>query len=202
MSSEPPANITPPSAVPPMVPGPLQAMPSAPGWPLWLGIVAILVGAMGGLAYLWGVVANALLAGPPTFGMPAAAEVREATRGMRGYAVLSAALGLIPAVLLLVAGIGMVMRRRWSIPLARFWAVAKILVSLPIVAINWKTQVVAFSAITSGSTSGAAPMSAGMISFVLWLTVLGGLAIHWALPVFMLIWLARQKVRAYAATWS
>ncbi|UCD29964.1 MAG: hypothetical protein JSV03_05675, partial [Planctomycetota bacterium] len=100
--------------VPPTVPGEMVMPAPTSTWPTVVGIIAIVLGALGILGGIWGAVFS--LFGPITImPMPQSQTMfEEAMRDSIVWAMVSGLLGMGAAILLLVAGIGVVKRRVWS----------------------------------------------------------------------------------------
>ncbi len=116
--------------------------------------------------------------------------------------ISTAGLGLfvILAVVLLVSGIGMVRRRRWSVGVAKAWASIKIVVGLAMVAIGWIVKDRIAAAVASGNIQAeTVPQdlmrvsAGGMTSQAVMLV---------ALPVFVLIWLSLRSTKEEAVYWN
>jgi hypothetical protein len=114
------------------------------------------------------------------------------------WIVSSSLLRTALATLLLATGIGLLKRRSWARPIGRAWAAARIVVApveayvghlMQMESLDWMVQ------------HGPSPPPAVMgIAFVAGAFV--GLAWAWALPVFMLVWLSRRKIREELAGWT
>jgi hypothetical protein len=100
---------------------------------------------------------------------------------------LSIAVAVVGAPLL-VAGIGLLARRRWAVKICRFWIVLCIALSLVDAGMN---------ALIHKGMAEAANQQAGLLSA----GILASLALSLALPIFMLIWLARREIREEIAGW-
>ncbi len=118
--------------------------------------------------------------------------------------IVAEAVKLALAIALLASGVGLLRRRPGSVPLARVWAVAKIVATIVGTTLGMWIQQDAIRAAVSGSNLPPnAP--ANMPVFMMGGAIIGGLfAIAWgcALPAFMLIWLSRGRVRAETARWA
>lgn len=105
------------------------------------------------------------------------------------------------AVLLIVAGSGLVARRRWSVGPLIAWAVLKILLTPALAAINClaqnATQQAMMKTMPMTNQPGAAigmTVASVMLIAAAALSCLWG----WALPIFTLTWFARPKIKADA----
>lgn len=102
------------------------------------------------------------------------------------------------SILLLIAGIGLTMRRRWSVSVARIWAVAAAIMALLGAVLGYAN---ADTVMNQMAQSSRTAMPAGAMSAFALIGVLISLLFHLALPVFLLIWFAREKIKAEAAGW-
>jgi hypothetical protein len=119
----------------------------------------------------------------------------------RPWTIASSGVAMALGVLLCVAGTGILKHRRWGPRACLWWAILKI----PLVAVNvgvghaiqrqtWESM--------QSSGAGFPGGQGGFFSFVGPVTVVIGLLWGWTLPVFMLVWLSRRKIKADVAGWS
>ena len=185
-------------ATPPREPGALS-MPARPtAWPTALGVIAIVLGAMGILGGCWGSLAPFLMkmladALPP--GQPTGLESCEK---WGFWIVLIQVVNACLAALLLAAGIGLVKRRRWSVTAAYTWAALKMVFVLVNVISAYGMQQEQFEAMTQQGLPG---LGGGIFAAVGVFSIVFGLVWGWALPVFLLIWFARATIKAETAEW-
>jgi hypothetical protein len=109
------------------------------------------------------------------------------------------ALNLIAAVLLLPAGIGLLKRRLWGVRLTRTWARVKMVMVVGVAALTYVMQQQMWAAMTKQNAPGSpfGPMEGVMVATAVVFALVWG----WALPVFMLIFLSRRKVKEHIDTW-
>ncbi len=185
-------------AAPPTVPGPLgDGTQSGSLWPSVLGILAVVVGALGTLGGLWAAAApfasalfvRAIGGGAPAFVLDPMDRAR--------WWLMAIGLGEAGlAALLLAAGILLLRRRRRTIPLCRTWAALKLALTVVSTGMSYVIQEQTMAMVQSTT----APMSMPMTSMPLVQACLG-LAWGWALPVVLLVWLARPSIRDEVAGW-
>lgn len=182
---------------------PTALPPAPPVWPTVVGIVMIVFGGLGLLFNLWGTIQNlflnAFIAKMSAQNNPDVAAVIVAWSTPMGLASL---LQLSISSLLLASGIGMVMRRPWSIPAARLWAWAKIASTIVTAVLTVLMQREQFAAMTQQMQGQGPGTPAGFFTGILVFTAAFTIAWGWALPIFVLIWLRRQSSRREIATWS
>lgn len=196
----PPAPPTP--LTPPTTPGPLGVPQRPSAWPTVIGILAIILGAIGLLGSVWGTVApfvgDKLLV--PT-GTPADTVARTIMEKWKWPTLVTNVLGVVAAVMLLTWGIWMHGRRRSCVRLANAWAIFVLLTTVASAVVGYFATEESFAAIMSSTSMPAgAPTAAVMKAGALIGALCGGL-FQAAPPIFILIWLARGKIRAEVATW-
>ena len=195
---------------PPTQPATPATPPNGPSsrsnWPTALGVIGIVLGGLGVLGGLMGVVSNllfedsleSLLSGTAP-GQEALNAAFEITTQWRGWTIGFALLGMAVAALLLAGGVLLLRRRRASVRALRIWAGAKIVLVVANAVIGIVIQQAIFKVMLR-TLPGAAPEAFigifGIVSVIF--ALLWGLA----LPVFMAIWFARQKIKNEVALWT
>jgi len=185
-------------ATPPREPGALSMPPRPSAWPTVLGVIAIVLGAVGALGGCLGSLAPLLmktLAGALPPGQPTGLESYEK---WGFWIVLIQVIMMCLAGLLLAAGIGLVKRHRWGVTAACTWAVLKIVFVLVNVIPAYLMQQDQFDAMTR---QGFPAMGGGFFTVFGTLTIAVGVLWGWALPVFFLVWFARATIKAETADW-
>jgi len=190
----PPDPTSPWPAAPPTHPGTLPERPS--GWPTTIGIIAIVFGALGSLSNAMSGVG--MLAMSWATAMPGAGGAAvKSMLAYRPWMMANAAAGAALALVLLIGGIGMSSRYRWSIPLLRIWALLKLLLVPAGAALSYIMGQAQLQAIQQDPTLASSPgASLGMMGAASSVGIVLSLAWGWALPIFMLVWLSRRRVRA------
>jgi uncharacterized membrane protein SirB2 len=184
-------------AVPPTIPGALPSPKTR--WPKVLGVISVILGILGVLGGVWNLVFQEFIGG---FTMGQTQAEQQALQGMRDFARWNLAYGLVGAVVaaaLLVAGIGLIKRRRMGAQWAKGWAIAKMVLVIggAVLAVLMQQGVMAAAQQSPGSPAMMGSIMAAMTV----VTVVFALAWGWALPLFVLIWLGRAKIREEVSTW-
>jgi hypothetical protein len=190
------------SSTPPTIAGPLTTQ-SETLWPRVIGIIAIVFGGFGLVCSGWGMfgvaIAKAMLKNVPNQG--GQVEQIEAMDRMQPWVVGSSLVALFVAILLLVAGIMLVRRRAVARTLCMSWAGIKIIFAIVNTIVSFMMQP---GQIQSAPPQGAAAITTSMQTMegpIVIFFQLINLAWALALPVFMLIWFNRTKIKDEVATW-
>lgn len=177
-------------------------------WPKVIGIIMICLGAYGVIASLFGI--GSTILAPKLFesmadSMPGPTNVlteqARITKAYSGTILVTMALHGSLAGLLLAAGIGLLRRRRWAIGSAFLYAVLRIIhgASSQIILLPMTREL---TGISLGSTGTPNPLGPEIVEWMVIGSVGLGIGIAWALPVFLLIWLRRSKIRQETAAWT
>lgn len=185
---------------PPTRPGAAWAVPAESSWPKVIGIIAIVLGSLGILGGVYGVFTPQLLGFFESLMPPGQEGGFEALEQHAGWTVATSLVGMAVAALLLVGGIGLAKRRPGSVAMCRVWSVLKIVLVLVNSAVAYRLMLTQFDAMGQ-SGPGAMPMGPGFGKVIAMFGVVVGLAWGWALPVFLLIWLGRGKIKAETSGW-
>lgn len=190
-----------PLAPPTQVELPSRTMPApAPSWPSVLGILTLVLGVFGTLVGAFAVLSPLVMSFWARF-VPAEGRAGLAVaERWTTWTVASGGLAIALSLLLMVAGIGLLRRRRWACPLLQTWAVLRMMPAVGQVGVAYLVQ-----RETLASMSQQMPASMPSQQYVHLFTDLSlavSLLWYWALPVFLLIWLARGRVRAHVAEWT
>ncbi len=190
-------NLTEPShppttpATPPLQPGPTFGRST---WPTVLGTIAIIFGAGGILSGAWALVAptvmEALVSSGPGSPPESLREMLDVMSAWRVWTTLLALLGVGAAGLLLAAGVLLIKRRRKAISALRIWGVLKISLAVAGSAFGLVLQD------TLREVTEAPSMAFAEVMTVF------GLLYGCALPVFCLIWIARERVKTEIRRWA
>jgi len=188
-------------AAPPVRPGELGAPQRFSAWPGVIGVIAIVLGALGAVGGLYGILAPWIVEEIASI-MPSGTEdmldaVRESAPWLVGASIITTGV----AALLLAVGVGLVKRRRWAVGTCRAWAVLKMVWVLANTVVGYYVQQASLSAI-SERTPTAAQMSPEFVDAMVVVGLIIGVAWGWALPVFLLIWLGRGKIKAETSAWA
>ena len=189
-----------PPLAPPTQPGSLP-VPQPEGWPTVIGVIAIVLGALGAIGGLWGLVAPAVM-GNVLAAAPAVQRTSLAImRKWHGWTLTAALLGMGLAILLFTVGIGLLRRQRWSRKAGLIWAGLKMVLVVATSVMGSIIQREMFDFMSRQSTSAPA-MSVRAQELMPALTLFAGLLWGWGLPVFLLIWFSRRKIKDGVAAWT
>jgi hypothetical protein len=177
---------------PPTQAGPIPVEPPRSKWPTVLGIIAIVLAVLGLLSLL-GQVLVLLVPHPPSASQPAVLEPPAAVKAI--ITPLWAAV----SVLLLVGGIALVNRRRWSARALVGWAIGDLLLTL----VGFGGMLLNTPASQQMSQQNAAmPPGYGGVGTMFFMTMMCfGTAIGLTPPIFALVWFGRKKIRDEVARW-
>ncbi len=200
-SAEQAPGVTPPS-------DPAEVPPSPSTWPTAIGVIAIVLGGVGTLGGCVGAFSPLLMGMIQSIVPEGKVTVLE---GMMDWAVWLVAVSIVSmliAVLLLVAGIGVIKRRAWGPKVALVWAGLKMIFVIVHSVASYLIQIAQFEAMQVAIANDQ-NMSAGMGTFMGSMMqalgifgVLIGVLWGWALPVFLFVWFARKKIRTETAGWA
>lgn len=182
---------------PPMQPG-IPSMESPPSkWPTVIGIIAIVwaaIGLLGGVCGLGGIfMARSMPANFP--GAPGMSMGMKPLMMLPGTFII-----LIVRACLLALGIGLLKRQPWAAKWIRTWAVVEMLCSVVVLAVSHFAQQQQFAAMAS--QPGMQQMPPGFFAGFTVVYFVCGLLVAWVLPVFVLIWFSRDKIKEEVATWQ
>ena len=105
---------------------------------------------------------------------------------------------LVLALLLLALGVGILKRSRRAAKGVRAWAALKIILVVFSAYLSYMMQEAQFDAMRQ-APAGPPP---GFVDFISRAGLAFAIIWGWALPVFVLVWFNRQKIRAEVAQWS
>jgi hypothetical protein len=212
---------TPTQGRPPIEPdsgAPLGPAPTT--WPRVVGIIVVVIASLGIMQYglcapigllaasLMGSAFESIAESQPNTGLEGTVAQMEALQDYTLVNLASNGAALVLSIMLLIGGIGLLRRRPWARRGLLAWAVLRMIHALPAVYIGYMMHRVQFDAMKDAAASGTAgagqpPMvildlasAFGVVGVVI------GLVFAWALPVFMLIWLSRWRIRDEMATWT
>ena len=192
---------------PPTQPGALATPKRPTNWPMVIGTIAIVCGSGGILVGLWTAAAPLvirLFESAIGQGQPAAVFHMQvdAMQPWHPWTVASSLVATAIASLLLIGGIRLTKRRRSTMRLLKLWAVMKIpfVVITTIAALLMQER--QFEIMSQPSSGIATPFGGEFVSVMIVVGLVFGLAWGWALPVFLLIWLRRGKIKDEVAGWA
>jgi hypothetical protein len=197
---QPPAIPAEPTAPPTVWPG-LRVKPPRSKWPAVVGIIAIVIGAGGFLYNACGAV-GAFVVGMVFQRMPSTGMPPEVFQVKPGWVGVMLVMSLLCGVLL-IPGIALLQRRRWSAAWLRIWSVAAIVLAVAGSVIEARIQ---GENMTRMMTATSMPAGAGPSPAFFQATAIGGAVfnavLRCAFPVFLLIWFTRRKIRDEVAAWT
>ncbi len=191
---------------PPVEPGEIPHPPSA--WPKVIGVITIIFGSLAILQGCLGAVSTLFLGAFASVAPQEQEALFQAMEDLKPWMIIGAVLTLALGILLLVAGIGLVRRRAWSPTACMVWAGIKMMfvVGNTILAdMAQQAQFEAMQEMMQQDPNMPAGMPAMMGSFMQVFGVFAivvGILWGWALPVFLLIWFSRSKIKAEVAGWA
>ncbi|MDX2132126.1 MAG: hypothetical protein SFY69_08745 [Planctomycetota bacterium] len=195
--SEPPPPAMPPiPAAPPVRPGVVGAPPRPPVWPTVLGVIGIALGALGALGSAWGIIAPFLMDFIAEY-MPQGEQGVAAFKEHALHSAIYSFVALCLSVLLLVGSAALVRRRRSSARTLRVYALLKIPEALWGVWLTYLAQTSQMRAL-EGQPGAPPPALVDMIGM---LTVAVALVWSLSLPVFLLAWFSRERIKSDIERW-
>jgi hypothetical protein len=189
-----------PYAAPPTVASQIPIAPSR--WPVVFGVFAIVFGVLGSCTNVWGVVSMIFFESMARM-TEQPQEFIDAVIVWRPHTIVFSLLAGALSITLLVGGIMLLRRRAASVGVLRTWSVARMLIVPGGAALAYVTQQAQFEAMRQQPEFANNPVMTdafmqGMLIFAVVLTILWG----WALPIVMLVWFSRAKIRSEVAAWS
>ncbi len=182
---------------PPTQPGALAPPQRPANWPTAIGTIAIVFGTLGILGGLLGALSPVTIAIFSEFMLPGQ---EEGLQQSMAWSVAYGIGGMIIAILLLIGGIRLRARRRQAVVLIRIWAIVKILLSAGGSVIGYQSVQLQMEAIQNDPSSPI--MNTGIMGTFGMVGMVVGLLWACVLPVFMLVWFARGKIRREAESWA
>lgn len=186
-----------------------KAPPTAPGrpeprrtvWPVALGVILFIFGALAALHSAWSAFAPWVLIGvAPSSDSAQRAQDALTVLGWLHYFFPIASLGL--ALLACYAGARLWRRHPRAVMLTRRWAIAKIVFAFLTASAGAYTQHTVMQLELSSLATPGPFTTSGLVLAMSALTFVFGIAWLSALPVFLLCWLASARVKADIARWA
>ena len=197
----PPTPMTPPTDA-----GAIPPKPSS--WPMVIGIIAIIFGSLATLQGCMGLGWPALAALFTSALPEEQAGMMDATKSLTPLMMISAGLTMAIAIVLLIGGIGLTKRSPRSPKTCRIWAGLKMLLVVYSSIIGFLVQQAQMEAMRRMLEEDPNAPAAMLGVFGTVMAVIGpaifvfAIVWGWALPVFMLIWFSRRKIKAEIAHWG
>lgn len=183
---------------PPTQPGAIEQPRKATSWPTVIGVIAIVYGVIGLLGGACGLVSQEVVTDQAT-SAPAGMAMTEEMQSpaMKAWSSVGTVIGLGLSVLLIGGGIQLTRRRRNGGACVKVWAVANILMVLVGMGITMTAMTSSMEQMPGTQFPGSPGFFEGMIIF----SLLVGVLIGCAVPVFMLIWFSRKTIKDEVAGW-
>lgn len=179
---------------PPIVQGEVAGVVGPVVWPVVLGTVCVIFGALGLIQGIWTLVSPWFLRWFESLIGPQASPTFRPILSWTWWMYLSGVLVSILAGLLLYGGISLMKRRRKAVPLLRIWAVGKITLAVVSVVPGYMMQEANMAMASSSSGVFMSLMVYGGLALgVIWMLVL---------PVLILVMLNMKFTRVEVARWS
>lgn len=211
-------------SIDPRDPGETRAVPAAPPtsppfiaprreqWPSVVGIIAIVLGAIGVLSSVWNALGMLLVSavasgqGAPADNAPPASslDVSAVFRSMEYWTGSLVAINLLLgglAVLLIVAGIGLLRRRRRGAAWMVRWSILRIIAGIAFAVVSALMQRDQINAMAGSPNDPAASAVLRMGPLMIVVTAVFALVWTMTFPVFVLVWMGRGTVRKTIASW-
>ena len=181
----------------------------APGsrWPKILGIIAVIFGVGGLLQSIIGPVSMMLVKQQMQVFVDQGADqvkVDEYISKITYHTYMSSVAMAIVGILLLAGGILLLRRRKAASPVLQIWAVLKLIVGGLVTFRSAALSRIQMEIIMSNDALGTGKEAAMVSTFAnygVWIGLIFGLLWTAALPIFMLIWLNREKAKQDMANW-
>ena len=184
-----------------------QMPPVRSTWPTVLGVIAVVFGVLGAIGGLLGLLAPIMYHAMGSEAMASGGMTPDFMEKWGVYLVINPLVISAIALILLVGGILLLRRKPKSVNMLRFWSILKIVYAVVASVFGFAMQKDQFPAVMSNLPETAENAEA-METFGTVMNIFGpvGIALGFlwavALPVFLLIWFARQPVKAEVAGWE
>lgn len=185
-------------AAPPTVRGAQPAAPRPSSWPTVLGVIAIVLGALAVVGAVWQLVMPFVL-GTFLDSLSAGQTADPFAIQRNPWMLVIQVIGLILAGVLIAIGVMLLQRRRRARRLGLAWAGIDIIHVFVGVGTGYLLQQAQWAQQQQSGTGTAAIDSSEQIGALIGLGI--GLIFGCALPVFMLIWLKRPKIKDEMMQW-
>lgn len=210
--SQAPAPTPPLADAPPTIPGELSIPERPAAWPMVVGVVCIVFGALGALGGVWGVASQlmVLMGTIPvqTYGTGPTPDLTATIKQMAAPQIAAEAVKLLLGVLLILIGAAVTKRKPIARPAAIWWSLAKVIAAVVSTAIGVWAQYIIMDQVQQAMLADPnAPQQLRTVLPMVMFGTAGMIALmqliwQWALPIFLLIWFTRPKVRTEVARWA
>ncbi len=196
----------PPTPMTPPTDAAISPKPSS--WPMVIGVIAIILGSLATLQGCMGLGWPAL-AGLFTSALPEEqAGMMDATKSLTPLMMISAGLTMAIAIVLLIGGIGLTKRNPRSPKTCKIWAGLKMVLVVYGSIVGYLVQQAQMEAMQRMLEEDPNAPAAIVGFFGTLMAIIGPVILvfaivwGWALPIFMLIWFSRRKIKAEVAQWG
>ncbi|MCZ6850349.1 MAG: hypothetical protein O7F17_01775 [Planctomycetota bacterium] len=186
--------------------GEIPHPPSA--WPKVIGVITVIFGSLAILGGCSGAVSSLFMSSLSGLMPEEQATMYDAMEGLKPWLIIGAVLTLALGILLLVAGIGLVRRRAWSPTACMVWAGIKMVFVVGYTILSDMARQAQFEAMQEmmqqdpNMPAGATAMMGSFFQVFGVFAIVLGILWGWALPIFLLSWFSRSKVKAEVAGWQ
>ncbi|MBN1513150.1 MAG: hypothetical protein JXB13_14135 [Phycisphaerae bacterium] len=187
---------------PPLTPTAYPAPAQPTSWPKVLGIICIVFGGLGILGGVWGILSPVFNEWLASLMPPQQQAAMEEAAKVNPYPVATSLFMLAIAALLLAGGIGLVRCHGHAIGLLRGWAVIKIFWVIVGTFVGLHMTRELMEEMQKQTGSGPVPGMEAIMTAGFVFGVVVGILWGCALPVFVLIWFSRRKIRNEVASWA
>ncbi len=182
--------------------------PKLSSWPTVIGVIAIILGSLATLGGCMSLGSSAMF-GLFASAMPEEqAEMMDAAKTFAPLTMISAGLTMPIAIVLLIGGIGLTKRSPRSPKTCKIWAGLKMLLvvySSIVTFLSTQAQMEAMQRMLEEDPNAPAAMVGffgTLMAIIGPLILVFAIVWGWALPIFMLIWFSRRKIKAEVAQWG
>ena len=196
----------PPTPMTPPTDAAISPKPSS--WPMVIGVIAIILGSLATLQGCMGLGWPALAALFTSALPEEQARMMDATKSLTPLMMILAGLTMAIAIVLLIGGIGLTKRSPRSPKTCRIWAGLKMLLVVYSSIVGYLVQQAQMEAMQRmleedpNTPAAMVGFFGTLMDFIGPLALVFGIVWGWALPIFMLIWFSRRKIKAEVAQWG
>jgi hypothetical protein len=183
-----------PPIAPPTFAGPVPVEPPRSKWPTVLGIIAIILAGIGLLSIVGQFIAQQIPQPSTAATQPAYPEPPA------GVQAIMTPSWLVVSALLLVGGIGLLNRRRWSVRALIVWAIGDVVFTLA-GTVGTLINLPTFQQQMRQQNAGMPPGAGGMFEAIFIGAMCFGSVVGFAPPIFALVWFRRRKIKDEVAGW-
>lgn len=183
---------------PPTSPGPVERTYEGRVWPNLVGIAVVVLQGLGLLVSL-AYALSLLIDYEKLFGNFAPAQTFAATEQWKPHLFASYATAALLAVLAIVGGSFVLLRRRLGVRLLIVWSVLRLPYAVWASWVNALVQRDTASAMGGLTIGPTAPPN--MLGMMFWITLAMGITVALALPLFLLIWFHVPRIRRQVRVW-